>query len=60
MSIPPRLKELHIRLVEITTEYQNLLDMFLSFFKSLQEVCNNNTIQQLTIYYQQYSFKYLK
>lgn len=40
MSIPPRLKELHNRLVEITTEYQNLLDMFLSFFNSLQEVFN--------------------
>ncbi|CAI6344104.1 unnamed protein product [Macrosiphum euphorbiae] len=37
ISIPPRLKELHSRLVGITTEYQNLLDMFLSFFNSLQE-----------------------
>lgn len=44
ISIPPRLKELHSRLVGITTEYQNLLDMFLSFFNSLQEVCFLHTI----------------
>lgn len=40
VSIPPRLKELHNRLVVITTEYRNLLDMFMSFFSSLQEVRN--------------------
>ncbi|XP_025203968.1 titin isoform X3 [Melanaphis sacchari] len=40
ISIPPRLKELHSRLVGITTEYQHLLDMFLSFFNSLQEFHN--------------------
>ncbi|XP_026815441.1 muscle M-line assembly protein unc-89 isoform X4 [Rhopalosiphum maidis] len=44
ISIPPRLKELHSRLVGITTEYQNLLDMFLSFFNSLQEF--HNTVKE--------------
>ncbi|XP_050539074.1 muscle M-line assembly protein unc-89 isoform X2 [Daktulosphaira vitifoliae] len=40
ISIPPRLKELHSRLISITTEYQNLLEMFLSFFNSLQKFHN--------------------
>ncbi|CAH1708708.1 unnamed protein product [Aphis gossypii] len=44
ISIPPRLKELHSRLVGITTEYQHLLDMFLSFFNSLQEF--HNTVKE--------------